>query len=70
MQKDTHTATTKIEQAKANGYTKPVIVEGDWYSLELLVRPTEDLQQEYEAFDCEDNRMVTVKGWLFETKPE
>ena len=64
------TAITNIDQAKANGYTIPVFAEGDWYTLELLVKPTAALDEEFEAFDCEENQMVKVNGWLFTTHTE
>lgn len=57
---------TNAQEAIDAGYSKPILAEGDWYTLSLLVRPEQDLGQKFEAFDCEENKMLRINGWLFE----
>lgn len=63
----TVTVCNSIDAAHQLGYLEPVSVEGGVFSLNLLVKPNTDLAQSYFAFDCDENELIQVNGWLFET---
>lgn len=47
------------------GYTKPVKLEGNWYALDLLVKPNTDMDGPFVGFDRCEKELLRVNGWLF-----
>jgi len=63
----TVTVCNSIDAAYQLGYLEPISVEGSVFALNLLVKPNSDLAQSYFAFDCDENELIQVNGWLFDT---
>ena len=53
------------QEAVNDGFSNPVIAEADAYELRLLIKPDQDLGQKFEAFDRDEQEMLTINGWLF-----
>lgn len=53
-------------EAKALGYTRHVLADNFALNLSLLVKPDEDLDSSFRAFDTDDRVFVRVSGWCFD----
>lgn len=53
------------QEAVNDGFSNPVIAQADAYELRLLIKPDQDLGQKFEAFDRDEQEMLTLDGWLF-----
>jgi hypothetical protein len=46
-------------------YTREVIAEGDQHVLSLLVKPDQDFDEKFLAWDKDEQEFIRVYGWLF-----
>lgn len=54
------------DEAKAMGYTRNVLLEGEGCSVEALIRPDADLDGAFVAFDEDSEEWLTISGWLLD----
>lgn len=47
------------------GYSRRIVVECSFHTLELLVKPDADLGDRFKAWDVETKEFLFVNGWLF-----
>lgn len=50
--------------ATREGYTREITVAFGGQELFLLVKPETDLDDEFKAWDTEEQEYIRVKGWL------
>jgi hypothetical protein len=60
-----NTTLTGADRAKARGYTKRMFADGGAYSLDVLVMPGADLDDEVRAWDLDECEWLDINGWLF-----
>lgn len=53
-------------EAKQKGFTVALVAECYGATLNLLVRPNEDLDGQFKAFDRDNGEMLAVRGWMFD----
>jgi hypothetical protein len=58
------------EQAIAAGYIVPAFASSSLHDLELLVKPDEDLDEAFLAWDSASAELLRVNGWLFSIELE
>jgi len=61
--------TAKYQEAFAAGYQLEVLADCGAHTLALLVKPDQDYDDTFKAWDIDEQEYVTVNGWLwtFET---
>ena len=57
--------TSSIKTAIAQGYTEPFIADCAAYNLEIMVRPNEDMEGTFRAYDLTCDQFVKINGWLW-----
>lgn len=57
-------------EAREAGYTRAVVAESTYHTLELLIEPEADLDDTFLAFDRCANEMLHVHGWNFTIEPD
>lgn len=60
------TIETEADKARAKGFTRNVLIEGQGFSIEALVRPDEDMDSSFPAFDEANEEWLTINGWLID----
>lgn len=51
--------------AVLQGYTREVVADCDACTLFLLVKPKQDFDCTFRAWDMDNQEFIYVKGWLF-----
>lgn len=54
------------ETARLQGFTKQVVADCGWYTLNLLVSPSTDYDLRFKAWDMNFQEWVWVNGWMFD----
>lgn len=47
------------------GYTKEIVATSDGGELFLLVKPNQDLDGRFKAWDTDEQEFIFVNGWLY-----
>lgn len=59
-----------IDQARAAGYTRAVYADCQGEELDLLVKQDADIDDEFIAYDVNENEFIKVYGWLLDVKDD
>ena len=51
--------------AVLQGYTREVVATGNTMDLLLLVKPDQEFDGTFKAWDCDAQEFITINGWLF-----
>lgn len=51
------------------GFTEEWTADSDEYTLSLLIKPGQDLDSAFKAWDTDEQEWITVNGWLFSFEP-
>lgn len=54
-----------MNKALAKGYTRAVLAESDFHSIELLVKPDVDFDDQFTAWDVVKGEWLIINGWNF-----
>lgn len=54
---------SSVIQAQAKGYTVRVLVDGDYQTAELLVKPGTDFDGQFIGWDIDNGEWLKVSGW-------
>ncbi len=52
------------------GYTRNVLIEGDYSSFQALVRPDQDFDDAFRCYDTDSQEWLVVSGWLISSIEE
>lgn len=56
--------------SKPNNYTRHLFLYNEACDLELMVKPDADLDGSFMAWDCIEEVLIRVNGWLFQIDEE
>lgn len=53
-------------EAVLNGWTRELICHARGESVHILVDPDTDLDTRFKAWDCDNQEIVRINGWMYE----
>ena len=51
--------------AVLDGFTRELVLESDYNTLFILIKPDTNLDARFKAWDTDEQEFIIVNGWLF-----